>query len=140
MIDIAKLPLPPADYEPTVADWRRYQDVVRPLVEVELLSQLRRHERELIKRGWKELDVCMDYELGYDIYMDKLRTARVLAFAREQQAARAIPRQPAEVPPEPSLDLVDPAVMHWSPTAEDLEWMERALSPKASTRRSRRGA
>lgn len=96
LMDIWKLPLPPADSEPTLAGWRKYLDTVKPLVEAEHYAELTAEQRKQIKLGMVgvvEGLECPDVErvVSYAAYREKLQVAKTIAWEKEQAAYRGRP-------------------------------------------------
>ncbi len=135
--DVQKLPLPSVDSEPTYAGWRQYLETIRTVVEAQHYSALTGSQRKMLSLGMGAMVEGLeapDLELAvpYEIYREKLRAAKVLAWEKERREG---PLRAPEGPLKPTpalqavLEIVEPEVMQWAPTAEDLAWMERAYKP-----------
>jgi len=104
MIDIRNLPLPPADFKPTLPDWKRYQESIRHLVEGMIQAGLSRVERETRPYGLHE-DLDLDQEVRFDTFKDKLRVAQELAWAKElhEMKEHQAAATPIATPVEPEI-------------------------------------
>jgi len=96
LMDIWKLPLPPADSEPTPAGWRMYLETVKPIIDAEHWNGLTSDQKKMIKLGMLgvvEGLECPDVErvVPYTAYREKLQVAKTIAWAKEQATYRGRP-------------------------------------------------
>lgn len=138
MYDISRLPNPPADFEPSLADWRRYLESVRPIVEGEYLVWL--NEKKVRAQGLGPTKLPdLEQAVPFAVYIEKRHVARVLAWQKERRATAEL-KPTAVVQAElvglrqPDLiAIVDPEIMSWRGPQIDL-WESQLTKPEPAPR------
>jgi hypothetical protein len=139
--DVQKLPLPSATAEPTYAGWRQWLEDIKEIVEAQHYSTLTGSQRQVLSLGLGDMveglaAPPLELVVSYEVFKEKLRAAKVLAWEKERREGPM--RAPeGSLKPTPALqavlEIVEPEVMQWTPSAEDLAWMERAYKPVETT-------
>lgn len=135
LFDIDALPLPQPGPGATLERFRAWIEVCRTVFEYEHLRQLRKQDRRswdtLVAFGQTGFPKWEDYRRIWEMYQELQLRADREDFLRQPYAIRDVVRpcgnKPAEVSKAPPLhvELVEPAIMHSSPTAEDVAGMNR---------------
>jgi hypothetical protein len=136
LIDIDALPLPQPGPGATRPRFLAWIDVCRPIFEPEHLRQLSKQDRRswdtLVAFGQTGFPKWENHAHIWEMYKELQLRADREDFLRQPYAIKDVARPsgnaPAEVSkaPPPHAELVEPAIMDWSPTTEDVAGMNSA--------------